>query len=168
MPSLLTQHEERVAGLGYGAKRRWQAAHLLEGFQLWRTDVFLHQLTPRGNLLLADNANQLWRDVLSGWLGLPTGIGWSRQRALLERLPRSLVRTACWRTSYEWYRATLSYEGILLDAAYEQGVDLCVYTSEWYEDYLALVEHAGRRLVELAWCYTPDVVDLASTETDDG
>jgi hypothetical protein len=166
MPGLLKQHTDASVGLGYGARRRWAAAELLEGFRCWRTNCFLHQLSTNGNLLQVENSNPMWRDCLSFALGQEPDASWSRQFALLQHLPRSLVRTACWRASYDWYLGALTVQRVLHQQASENGVLLPLLGSEWYLDYVRVLHETGMNLARLSWCYQPSNIELDKIEVD--
>lgn len=165
MPGLVQMHTEAQVGFGYGAKRRWEASEILNGFQCWRTDGFLHQLTNNGNLLYVDNSNAMWRHSLAWYLGLEPAGGWQRYFALLQHLPRSLVRNACWRASYDWLEGALQLQDTLHQLAIQHGVLSVLVTSEWYSDYVRVLQQVAEQLYVLQWCYTTEI-DLSSIDIE--
>lgn len=113
----------------------------------WRSDVFMHQLSENGSLLLYSNHDKLWIEIYWALTGRQ-GSGWTREARILRALPAGIVRQLLWRTSYLWWEARLSSRGDLAKFCMNQGM--------LEEDIVLRLDHrlerTARQLGELVWC----------------
>lgn len=113
----------------------------------WRSDVFMHQLSENGSLLLYQNHDKLWIEIYWMITGRQ-GSGWTREAQILRYVPAGAVRQLLWRTSYLWWEAVLASREDLARFCFRQGI--------LEEDRLLRLDHKLQRtslqLGDLAWC----------------